>query len=42
MATQEDVVRIASHLPGAVRNPAGFGFSVQVKGKLKGFVWLWF
>jgi len=41
MATQEDVVRIASSLPGAVQNPTGFGFSVQIKGKLKGFVWVW-
>lgn len=41
MPTQEDVVRIASCLAGAVPNPTRFGFSVSVKGKLKGFVWVW-
>jgi hypothetical protein len=41
MATQEDVRRICSRLPGAVEGEGRFGFSVEVKGKAKGFVWSW-
>lgn len=28
-------------LPGALPPTQGFGFSVEVKGKAKGFVWVW-
>ncbi|MBC8064954.1 MAG: hypothetical protein H7Y17_09000 [Chlorobia bacterium] len=41
MATQDDVRRIASLLPGAVEGQERFGFSVEVKGKWKGFCWSW-
>ncbi|MBX7131904.1 MAG: hypothetical protein K1X67_04405 [Fimbriimonadaceae bacterium] len=41
MATQDEVRRIASRLPGAVEGSERFGFSVEVKGKFKGFVWSW-
>lgn len=41
MTTQEDVRRICSALPGATEGEGRFGFSVQVKGKPRGFVWSW-
>lgn len=41
MATQDDVRQIASKLPGAVEGQDRFGFSVEVKGKWKGFCWSW-
>ncbi len=41
MATQDDVRRIASALPGAIEGQERFGFSVEVKGKHKGFLWSW-
>ena len=42
MATLDDVRRIASRLPGATEGDGEqFGFSVQVKGKWKGFLWSW-
>ena len=41
MATHEDLRRIASALPGAIESPDGLVFSVEIKGKLKGFVWPW-
>lgn len=41
MATQQDVREIAAKLPGAVENPDHFAFSVTVKGKEKGFAWVW-
>jgi hypothetical protein len=41
MATQDDVRRICSKLPGAVEGDERFGFSVEVKGKMKGFLWSW-
>lgn len=41
MATQDDVCRIASKLPGALEGDERFGFSVMVKGKAKGFLWSW-
>jgi hypothetical protein len=41
MATQDDVRRIAAKLPGAVEGEGRFGFSVEVKGKFKGFCWSW-
>ena len=41
MSTLDDVRRIASKLPGAVEGPIHFGFSVEVKGKAKGFLWVW-
>lgn len=41
MATQADVRRIALSLPGVKEEDARFAFSVENKGKLKGFVWVW-
>ena len=41
MATQADVRRIAMSLPGAEEGKDRFGFSVQNKGKSKGFAWVW-
>lgn len=42
MATQDDVRRIASRLPGAIEGTGDrFAFGVMVKGKHKGFVWSW-
>lgn len=42
MATQDDVRRIASRLPGATEGAGTqFSFGVEVKGKHKGFVWAW-
>lgn len=41
MATQDDVRRIAAKLPGATEGVERFGFSVEVKGKWKGFCWSW-
>jgi hypothetical protein len=41
MATLEDVRQICSKLPGALEGTDRFGFGVEVKGKVKGFVWTW-
>ena len=41
MATQADVRRIALSLPGAKESKGDFAFEIEVKGKLKGFVWVW-
>lgn len=41
MANQEDVRRIANSLPGAIEAADYFAFSVMVKGKEKGFAWVW-
>lgn len=41
MATQADVRRIAMALPEVVEGDSRFAFSVPVKGKQKGFVWVW-
>jgi hypothetical protein len=41
MATQADVRKIALSLPGVVQADTGFAFSVRVKGKAKGFAWVW-
>ena len=41
MASQEDVRRIALSLPGASEAKGRFAFSVESKGKQKGFVWVW-
>ena len=41
MATQAQVRRIALALPEAVESADRFAFSVPVKGKLKGFAWVW-
>jgi hypothetical protein len=42
MVTLDDVRRICATLPGATEGePHHFGFSVQVKGKAKGFLWSW-
>ena len=41
MATQQDVREIALSLPGAQETHGRFAFSVENKGKQKGFVWVW-
>lgn len=41
MTTLDDVRRICSKLPGATEAEGRFGFSVEVKGKAKGFLWSW-
>ncbi len=41
MATQADVRRIALALPETAETDGHFAFSVPVKGKLKGFAWVW-
>ena len=41
MATQAQVRRIALALPEAVEAADRFAFSVPVKGKFKGFAWVW-
>jgi len=41
VADQEDVRRIALALPDTSEGEEHFAFSVQHKGKQKGFVWAW-
>ncbi len=41
MATQADVRRIARTLPGTKERDGHFAFEVAVKGKLKGYCWVW-
>jgi hypothetical protein len=41
MANQEDVRKIALALPGVREGERRFAFSVENKGKHKGFVWSW-
>ena len=41
VATLDDVRKICAKLPGAVEGEGRFGFSVEDKGKAKGFVWSW-
>jgi hypothetical protein len=41
VATQQDVRRIALSLPGAREEKGRFAFSVENKGKQKGFAWVW-
>jgi hypothetical protein len=41
VATQNDVRRIVSGLPGVNEGTGRFGFDVEVKGKRKGFCWSW-
>ena len=41
MANQNDVRRIALALPGAREAAGRFAFSVENKGKDKGFAWAW-
>jgi len=41
MASQEDVRRIALSLPGVTESSDRFAFSVESKGRQKGFVWVW-
>jgi hypothetical protein len=41
MATQKDVRAIALSLPGAREAEDRFAFSVENKGKQKGFCWVW-
>ena len=41
MATRADVRRIALSMPGAEEGRDHFAFSVQNKGKSKGFAWVW-
>ena len=41
MADQDDVRRIALSLPGAREEENHFAFTVENKGKQKGFAWVW-
>ena len=41
MANLDDVRRFATALPGVNASPEGTAFSVTVKGKEKGFAWVW-
>ena len=41
MADQDDVRRIALSLPGVSEGKDHFAFSVENKGKQKGFAWVW-
>lgn len=41
MATTADVRRIALALPEAEEERGRFAFGIRVKGKLKGFAWVW-
>jgi hypothetical protein len=41
MATQADVRRVALALPGVREEKGHFAFGFAVKGKIKGFVWVW-
>jgi hypothetical protein len=41
MANQSDVRRIAMALPGVIASSKHCAFSVENKGKEKGFVWAW-
>jgi hypothetical protein len=41
MSNQKDVRRIALSLPGTREDAGRFAFSVENKGKQKGFVWVW-
>jgi len=41
MASQNDVRQIALALPGVQETKAHFAFTVEVKGKQKGFAWVW-
>jgi len=41
MATRADVRRIAMSLPGTEEGKDHFAFSVPVKGKQKGYAWVW-
>ena len=41
MATRADVRRIAMSLPGTEEGKERFAFSVPVKGKQKGYAWVW-
>lgn len=41
MATQSDVRRVAMALPGTEASKTDFAFSVTVKGKSKGYAWVW-
>jgi len=41
MANQGDARRIAMALPGVIASSKHFAFSVENKGKEKGFIWAW-
>ncbi len=41
MTTLDDVRRLALALPDTQEDAEGYSFSVQVKGKQKGFAWVW-
>ena len=41
MATQADVRRIAMTLDGTVEESGRFAFGVPVKGRTKGYAWVW-
>jgi hypothetical protein len=41
MATEDDVRRIALALPATSEGDGRFAFSVENRGKAKGFAWVW-
>jgi hypothetical protein len=41
MATQADVRRICLALPGTAEGKDRFAFELMVRGKLKGYAWVW-
>lgn len=41
MASRNDARRIAAALPGVTAAQKGFAFSVENKGKARGFIWVW-
>jgi hypothetical protein len=41
VATQADVRRIAMALPDVEETDGRFAFTIPVKGKAKGFIWVW-
>jgi len=41
VATQKDLRRIALSLPSTIEDKDRFAFSVPVKGKEKGYAWVW-
>jgi hypothetical protein len=41
VTSHDDIRRICAKLPGALEGVDRFGFSVENKGKAKGFAWTW-
>ena len=41
MVTAEDIARVAESLPGVLRSEDGLSYGVEVRGKVKGIIWVW-